>query len=105
MNVDEARAEIGLPLLSRPVRTWWEKDAECADFVAPETFFEIENARDDDRVANPLLVAVALSFCARCTIRVRCGDVARATRSLGIWGGTTAAERALAARVQRKVAS
>lgn len=82
-------------------RTRWEDGAACADVEDPEIFHEIENAIDAGRVADPLKVAAALELCESCPILDRCFHEAVYSRSTGIWGGTTAAERGVTYRLAR----
>jgi hypothetical protein len=78
----------------RSYRTRWENGANCeSDAVDPEIFFEHENAADEDRIADPLIVAAALAECSTCRVIERCFREAVYTRSLGIRAGTTASER------------
>ena len=87
--------------MSRLDRIRWEDDAACKD-ADPEDFFELENAIDAERVADPVAVARALDCCARCPILDECFRRGVYTKSLGIWGGTTAEERGLRYRLARK---
>lgn len=85
-------------------RTRWEDGAACADVEDPEIFFEIENAVDQHRVADPLKIAEALGHCATCPIEERCFYEAVRSRSYGIRGGTTSEERSMPYRLSRKYA-
>lgn len=81
--------------MDRAYRTRWENGANCEDAVDPEMFFEIENAADEGRVADPMILSAAMHACESCTVIERCFREAVYTRSFGIRAGTTAAERGL----------
>lgn len=83
-------------------RTRWEMEAACAYAEDPEIFFEIENAVDEERISNPVKIAEALSTCDSCPIIDRCFHEAVYSRSVGIWGGTTASERGVRYKMSRK---
>ena len=77
-------------------RTWWEWSGICHAEDAPidpECFFEIENAVDEGRMADPMVVSAALFACSACQVQTMCLEIALSTKALGIWGGTTASER------------
>lgn len=76
-------------------RVRWEDGAACRDIEDVEIFFEIENASDENRVADPLKIAEALHLCEVCPISERCFKEGVFSRSYGIWGGTTAEERGM----------
>ena len=70
------------------------KRAACRD-AEPEIFFPIS---DRDVVSR----TAALRVCSGCTIRSECLEVAMRDRSLlGIWGGTTEADRERLRRPRR----
>jgi Transcription factor WhiB len=78
----------------RRYRTRWENQAVCTR-VDPEAFFEVENARDEERMEDPMVISMAIHACETCSLIDRCFREAVFSRSMGIWGGTTAAERGL----------
>lgn len=83
-------------------RVRWEDGAACAEEgVDPEIFFEIENATDESRMPDTMKLAEALALCERCPLIERCFREGVYSRSLGIWGGTTAAERGVKYKLAR----
>lgn len=82
-------------MTTRLHRVRWEDEAACRDVDDPEIFFELENAVEEHHVADPVRIARALALCHTCPIAERCFKEGVFTRSLGIWGGTTAEERGL----------
>jgi len=92
--------------MPRSRRVRWEGGAACsAEGVDPEIFFEVENATDENRMPDPNVVAEALHLCSTCPIIERCFREGVYSRSLGIWGGTTAAERGIRYKLARPEAS
>lgn len=89
----------------REYRTRWGDDASCREAEDPEIFFEIENAVDEKRMADPMVISEAVHMCEKCPVIERCFREAVYTRSLGIWGGTTSLERGLTYRLARPEAS
>jgi WhiB family redox-sensing transcriptional regulator len=67
----------------------WTKDGLCRehpelDFVPPDVVSELNRRR----------LAAAVEVCQRCLVKAECLAYALEDRSLiGVWGGTTAAER------------
>jgi WhiB family redox-sensing transcriptional regulator len=57
----------------------------------PEVFFPED---EHDPVVRKSMVQVAKEVCADCPVRLRCFDYALTANMQGIWGGTTAEERA-----------
>lgn len=87
-DVDEAaggRARGAVVLeFGQPADGAWKDQAACHDAGIPiEAFFP--EPGDD--------VSALLDFCARCGVRQACLEYALATDELGIWGGTTEAQR------------
>ena len=60
---------------------------ECEEL--PDVFF----AQEIDKKAQLMVEVIAKNICASCPVRVKCRDYALSTRVIGIWGGTTEAER------------
>lgn len=75
-------------------RTRWEDRRACVN-VDPEAFFEVENARDEERMVDPMVISRAIHACEICPLIERCFREAVFSRSMGIWGGTTASERGM----------
>lgn len=57
----------------------------------PDVFFPEDNP---DLTERRMMVQVAKEICADCPVRLRCFDYALSAGMQGIWGGTTAEERA-----------
>jgi hypothetical protein len=81
-------------------RTRWENLANCMD-VDETIFFEIENATDERRPVDETTLSLALNTCTRCPVKIRCLQEASISKSLGIWAGTTAAERGIRYQLAR----
>jgi hypothetical protein len=79
----------------RSYRTRWEDGARCGETNDPEAHFELENAIEENRMADVMRVSIAMHACEVCPVIERCFREAVFSRSLGIWGGTTAAERGI----------
>lgn len=75
----------------------WEDDAACKGSPRPDAWFEVEDAAEAGRPADPEVVEYARAHCRSCPVRDAC--LARApARWPGIWGGRTGVERRRDAR-------
>lgn len=76
--------------------TSWMVDAECATAGVGIAWVP------DSPTAEPAALEQAEPLCAVCTVRGRCLDYALEDKSLiGVWGGTTTADRRLIRQAQR----
>ena len=72
-----------------PPRPRWQADALCRE--RPGTEFVFDGSRT---AAGREAVATAVAVCSACLVKRECGAYALADPTLlGIWGGTTEAER------------
>lgn len=75
----------------------WRAAAACLN-ADPDLFFPISSAGRSLAQINQ-----AKAICAGCSVRVQCLEFAQANEPInGIWGGTTAEERARAKRREQR---
>lgn len=87
----------------------WVDRAACRD-EPTVLFFGPAGERPEQRAPREVL---AKAVCAGCPVRVECREYARSARAIGVYGGETEVDRALAgfapakieSRVQRAVAA
>jgi hypothetical protein len=65
----------------------------CQGSDDPNAWYEIEDAVEENRLADPVRIATALEGCTRCPVREACEKAGKG--ELGIWGGKTSIERGM----------
>lgn len=82
----------------------WKSKAACAEGLIPswvsDGFFLDLSRHARDRLA----VEEAKQVCARCPVKVECGEHALAIEAQGVWGGIDTREREQVIRERRRAA-
>lgn len=85
----EALLSTDVPHADKPSGEWRDH-ALCRD-LDTDQFFPDDD--DDPRAPSPPELAVALTYCDTCPVRHECLTEALARDEVGVWGGTTRAQR------------
>ena len=88
MRRDRDAARLPKPLIEKYE---WQDRGRCRT-VSVAAFFDFEELRGSERVARS---ETAKAICGGCPVRTPCLQHALAAEDFGVWGGTTASERAV----------